>query len=142
MVRYIDQDEPVVVLVSSILPTEDTQNSFSVMLSEDNIVEMPAAQRELFDYLRTGQLYSDALHWATSRGGSEKTITDLVKAGHVRILPPGPSSEMLSALKGLRLVPLGVKVEVPDLLSSLVAIGKDTSSTDPVLPSWLLGAVL
>lgn len=142
MVRYVDQDEPVMVLVSSILPTEDTQHSFSVMLAEDNVVEVPAAQRELFDYLRAGQLYSDSLQWVTSRGGNEKTITGLVKAGHVRILPPGPSPEMLSALNGLRLVPLGVKVEVPDLLSNLVAIGKDSSTTDPVFPSWLLGAVL
>ncbi|MBE4719519.1 hypothetical protein [Pseudarthrobacter sp. AB1] len=144
MAQFVDQDEPVIMLVGQILTEESVEDgsSFKLLVAENTVVEVPGLLRDFLTYLETPRYESDVLSWVADAGGSASDVKKLVDAGRLRRVPQGPSESALNAFAGLRLVPMCYRVRVSESGGSVVYVGHtpDATAVQPI--SWLLAEAL
>lgn len=143
MARVIDQVEPVVVLVGHVLgdSLSDDAGSCEVLIHDDVVVDAPAELREFLLYISTPRLRSQALERVSSEGGTPDDLDVLIASGRARELPIGDPVSQLSALAGLRLMPMGHPVHVSEPEGEVVWVGHTPEST-ALLPISSVAAAL
>jgi hypothetical protein len=139
LTKFLDQTEPVIVLVGHIIPGEPTRHQ--LLVSPGSVVDYPDELHSLLVYLQTPRCLSEVLAWVQEAGGEASDVQKLLDAGRLRQVPPGPSEASLDAFKGLRLVPMGYRVQESEG-GSVVYIGATEDATAVLAISWLLAAAL
>lgn len=147
MASFLDQTEPVVVLVGLLLPYDQAESNNSpveVLVGDNEVVEAPRELAVFLDYVTTPRLRSEVVRWVDGAGGSEDDLDMLISAGRLlQVGPAGSSGGLIDSFAGLRVVPMGFPVDVPDTTDEVVLVSPEEDSTKAVWPiSWLLAAAM
>lgn len=146
MVKLVDQDKPVLVFTGYVLPedSKEPSDTFQVKLAKDFTVTLPVKIREFFSFVATPRYKDDVYIAIANAGGNIADVDRMLETDLIRAVPPGHNDTSLYALSGLKLVPIGHKVKLPEtaVSSNLVYVGdrEDSSSVCPVSP--LLASIL
>lgn len=142
MARFLDQSEPVVVLVGMVIPGESIDGDVLVLVEQERTVAAPRELAEFLSYVTAPRRMSELKNWVQEAGGTESDIGKLVRSGRLLQVEPGSGGEVLRAFAGMRVVPLGFPVEVPGASGDVVYIGPDERSTQVRPVSSLLAATM
>jgi hypothetical protein len=146
MVRFINQDEPVLVFTGYILPKKPHQPEgfFQVKLAKDFVVTLPVKIQDFFTFMAAPQYRADVYIAIASAGGNISDVDRMLATDLIRVVSPTDNDVSLDALSGLHLVPIGYKVNLQETEapSTLVYVGhgEDATKVCPIYP--LLASVL
>lgn len=146
MVRIVDQEEAVLILAGYVLPeiTDSSDKSFQFQLAKESVATVPGKLREFFSYMTTPRFRADVYLAISNAGGNISDVDQMISQGLIRVVSPGHNDASLDSLAGLRLVPLGYKVDHPHLdgEESIVYVGNSAEATKVCAISALLASVL
>lgn len=146
MVRLVDQDEPVLVFTGYVLPefSHKPSDKIRVKMTKNSIVTLPAKIHDFFSFMTTPQYKDDVYIAIANAGGNISDVDRMLETALIRVVPPGHNDISLYALSGLKLVPIGYKVTLPEIAvsSSRVYIGHREDQNVVCSISPLLAAVL
>lgn len=146
MVRLVDQDEPVLVFTGYVLPelSKERTGTFQVKMAKDSVVTLPVKIQEFFSFMATPRLREDVYIAIANAGGNIADVDRMLETDLIRVVPPGQTDLSLDALVGLKLIPMGFKVNKQDENenSIVVYVGGSEDATDVFPISTLLADIL